>query len=281
MTMRPLAELYPHAFVTGASAGLGQAFATMLLDEGVRVWGTARDAARLTELATRYPALFTPVILDLAEPEAAESAFARAAKSAGGAFDLVINNAGYGVFGDFAATDFAAWQRQLDTMLTTTLRIAHAGYRGMRAKHRGCLVNVSSLAAEFPLPFMTGYNVAKAGLSALSESLIVETRGSGITVLDFRPGDFRTRFNTAMQSVSPAAPESPPAAARAWRALEKNLAGAPPPSRAAAELRRALLRRRSGTVRCGPAFQAIVAPFLARFAPARLRRAIAARYFGL
>ncbi len=253
----------------------------MLLDEGVHVWGTARDAGRLTDLAAAYPAAFTPVALDLAEPTAAETAFARAARSASGAFDLVINNAGYGVFGGFDATDFDVWQRQLDTMLVTTLRIAHAAFRGMRQKNRGCLVNVSSLAAEFPLPFMSGYNVTKAGLSALSESLIVETRGTGITVLDFRPGDFRTSFNTAMHSASPVAPESHAGAARAWRALEKNLAEAPPPARAAADLRRALLRGRSGTVRSGVWFQATMAPLLARLVPASLRRAAAARYFGL
>lgn len=276
-----LAERYPTAFVTGASAGLGRAFVEMLLADGVRVWGTARDAARLTDLATRYPALFTPVVLDLGDPEAAETALARAARAAGGAFDLVINNAGYGVFGDFAATDFAVWQRQLDAMIAATLRIAHGALRGMRAGRRGCLVNVASLAVEFPLPFMSGYNVAKAALSAFSESLIVETKGTGITVIDFRPGDFRTDFNHAMQTVSPAATAPDDRTTRAWRALEAHLGAAPPATRAAADLRRALLRGRSGTVRSGTWFQARLAPLFARIVPASWRRAIAARYFGL
>lgn len=279
--MSELAERYPHAFLTGASAGLGRAFAERLLGEGVRVWGTARDAGRLTELATRFPALFTPVVLDLADPDAGEGAFQRAAKSAGGAFDLLINNAGYGVFGGFDAEEFAVWERQLSTMLATTLRLSHAALRGMRARGRGCIVNVSSLAVEFPLPFMTGYNVAKAGLSAFSESLIVETRGSGITVIDFRPGDFRTDFNQAMQSVSPAASVPDSLAAHAWCALEKNMSSAPLPARAAADLRRALLRGRSGTVRSGSFFQARLAPFCSRWVPAVIRRRIAAGYFGL
>jgi len=278
--IRRLAELYPRAFVTGASAGLGRAFAGMLLGEGVRVWGTARDAARLTDLAARHPALFTPVVLDLANPAAAEAAFERAAKSAGGAFDLVINNAGYGVFGAFDATEFAVWQAQLDAMLGTTLRLAHTAQRGMRARKRGCLVNVSSLAAEFPLPFLSGYNVAKAGLSALSESLIVETRGTGLSVIDFRPGDYRTGFNHAMSSASSSAPAASPAARRVWQHLEANLHAAPPPVRAAADLRRALLRGRSGTVRSGSFFQARLAPLFARLAPASWRRAVAAKYFG-
>lgn len=276
-----LAERYPTAFVTGASAGLGRAFVEMLLAEGVRVWGTSRDVARLTDLATRYPALFTPVALDLGDPAAGETALARSARAAGGAFDLVINNAGYGVFGDFAATEFAVWQRQCDAMIAATLRIAHGSLRGMRARGRGCLVNVASLAAEFPLPFMSGYNVAKAALSAFSESLIVETAGTGITVIDFRPGDFRTDFNQAMQTVSPAATAPDGRAPRAWRALEAHLHAAPPPARAAADLRRALQRGRSGTVRSGTWFQARLAPLFARVVPASWRRAVAARYFGL
>jgi short-subunit dehydrogenase len=276
-----LADLYPRAFVTGASAGLGRAFTQMLLDDGVRVWGTARDAARLANLASGYPTLFTPVVLDLGEPAAAEAAFLRAAKSAGGGFDLVVNNAGYGVFMEFAAADFSVWQAQLDRMIATTLRLSHAALRGMRTKDRACLVNVSSLAAEFPLPFMSGYNVAKAALSAFSESLIVETGGTGLSVIDFRPGDFRTDFNQAMQSATPASTSAAPRAARAWQALEAHVENAPPPTRAAADLRHALLRRRSGVVRSGSFFQAGVAPFFSRLMPSPLRRFFAARYFGL
>ncbi len=276
-----LADTYAHAFVTGASAGLGRAFVEMLLAEGVRVWGTARDVGRLTELATRHPATFTAVALDLGEPDAAEAAFLRAANSVGGRFDLLVNNAGYGVFGEFAEMDFATWRGQLDRMLLTTMRLAHAALRGMRTHGRGCIVNVSSLATDFPLPFMSGYNVAKAGLSALSESLVFETRGSGISVVDFRPGDYRTDFNQAMSSASSAANVSHPKAQRAWRALEQHLRAAPPASRAAEDLRRVLLRRQSGTVRSGGFFQAKLAPLLARLVPASVTRAAAARYFNL
>ncbi|HVU24459.1 MAG TPA: SDR family NAD(P)-dependent oxidoreductase [Opitutus sp.] len=273
-----LAQLYPTAFVTGASAGLGRAFAEMLLEDGVRVWGTSRDPARLTDLAARNPASFTPVVLDLARPAEAEAAFARAAKYAGGAFDLVINNAGYGVFGGFDAMDCAVWQAQVDAILGTSGRLAHAALRGMRARNRGGLVNVASLAVDFPLPLMAGYNVAKAGLAALSESLMFETRGTGITVIDFRPGDHRTGFNHAMHAASPAPPES--VAGRIWEKLEGHLHAGPPPARAAADLRGALLRRRSGTVRSGTFFQARLAPLLARVGPASWRRAVMAGYFG-
>jgi short-subunit dehydrogenase len=276
-----VSDLHRTAFVTGAGSGLGRAFAEMLLEDGVRVWGTSRDAARLGGLGTAGGAAFTPVGLELADGPGAEAAFRRAAGEAGGAFDLVVNNAGFGLFGAFEATGFPAWEAQVAAVLMTAVRLSHAAFGGFLGRGRGCLVNVSSLAAEFPLPFMAGYNVSKAGLSALSESLIFESRGTGVTVIDFRPGDYLTAFNQAMKSLSPS--EDPHAGGRlaaAWGALEAHLRAAPPASRAAADLRRALLRNTSGIVRSGSFFQARLAPFAARFSPAFLTRAIQARYFG-
>ncbi len=279
MAAKTLSSRYRHAFITGASGGLGLAFAKMLLAEGIRVTGTARDVARLAALAK--DARFTPLALDLADAAVAERAFREAEVAAGeGGFDLVINNAGYGLFGAFTGVDFVVWQAQVDALLGATARLSHAGLRSMLPRKRGTLVNVSSLAVEFPLPFMSGYNMAKAGLSALSESLIFETRGTGVTVIDLRPGDYRTAFNQAMQPTAHLK-ASDPRLASAWRELESHLATAPLAVAAARDLRRALLRGCSGTVRSGSFFQARIAPFFSRLAPARVRRAIIARYQGV
>ena len=268
-----ISDRHRTAFVTGAASGLGEAFAGMLLSEGVRVWGTSRDPGRLN----RREGL-RPVALDLADAGGAAAAFERAALESGDGFDLVINNAGYGVFGGFEAVDFASWRAQLDAMLGTTLMIAHLAWKAMRARNRGALVNVSSIGVDFPLPFMSGYNVCKAGLSALSESLAFESRGSAVRVFDFRPGDYRTAFNENMKT-QPGPPADPGRTAAAWRALEAHLRSAPPAGRAAADLRRALIRNRGGLVRSGTLFQARVAPLLARLAPAAAVRAAKARYF--
>lgn len=275
MSAPRLAEFYRTAFITGASTGLGRAYAEMLLAEGVKVWGTARDVARLAPLATH--AGFTPVALELRDGVQAEATYQTASAAADG-FDLVINNAGYGVFGDFAATDFAIWQEQIEVMLVNTARLAHAALRDLRSRGRGALVNISSLAAEFPLPFQSAYNICKAGLTALNESLMVETAGTDIVILDVRPGDYRTEFEGSMRR--PPGVESP-VMGRAWAAFGSMMQSGPPPEHAAQKLRRALLRRRSGTLRCGRFFQAVIAPFLARLAPLLLRRRIQARYFDL
>jgi short-subunit dehydrogenase len=273
-----LADRYRTALVTGASTGLGRAFVDMLLDEGVRVWGTGRDPARLSVQAG-----FTPIALDLDADTSVEAAF-QLAESAAGGLDLVVNSAGYGLYGPFAERAFADWRRQLEAMFIRTLQLSHLALRGMFARRHGALVNVTSLAVEFPLPFMSGYNSAKAGLSAFSESLMVEVAGMGVIVIDFRPGDYRTGFNQAMQATSGTLPPSasPPAprVQRAWTRLEANLQSAPPPARAAGDLRRALRRGRSGTVRSGTFFQTRLAPWLTRLAPAWLHRAVTAHYFG-
>lgn len=268
----PLSARHRAAFVTGASTGLGRAFAEMLLAEGVAVWGTSRDPARLAAIAG-----LRPVQLELGDGVAAEHAFLDADRAAGG-FDLVINNAGFGAFGGFAETDFALWQQQLEQMLVNTARLSHAALRGMRARGRGTLVNISSLAAEFPLPYQPAYNMAKAGLSALNESLMYEVRGTNIAIIDFRPGDYRTEFEG---SVRRPAELTDRAQRRAWDAFAGMMASGPAPAHAADALRRALRNPRSGTVRTGRFFQAVLAPLLTRFAPLGLKRAVQARYFDL
>ena len=270
-----VSDLHRTAFVTGASTGLGRAFCQMLLADGVSVWGTSRDIARLDPLVARYTTLFTPVALDLRNGAHAEAVFREAEVEAGG-FDLVINNAGFGAFGQFAATDFSVWQQQIEVMLVNTARLSHAALRGMTARNRGALVNISSIAAEFPLPFQSAYNITKAGLSALNESLMIETAGTGVVILDFRPGDYRTDFEG---SVLRPPGEATPRMERSWAAFKTMMESGPAPAHAAASLRRALLKNRSGTVRTGRFFQAVLAPFLARFGSRALVRRIHAKYF--
>ncbi len=272
MNTTDLADRYRTAFVTGASTGLGRAFAEMLLTQGIEVWGTARDPARLT-VRDR----FHPLALELSDGAAAERIFLEAESTAGG-FDIVINNAGYGVFGNFAATDFSIWQQQLELMLVNTARLSHAALRGQLVRRRGALVNISSLAAEFPMPYQSVYNMVKSGLSALNESLMFETAGTGVIIIDFRPGDYRTDFEG---SVRRPAQITDPRQQRVWAAFSRMMESGPAPDHAARSLYRALLRGRSGTVRTGRFFQAVLGPFLARLGPLPLRRAILARYFGL
>jgi short-subunit dehydrogenase len=272
MSPDPLSSRYRTAFVTGASTGLGLAFTEMLLDAGVEVWGTSRDPGRLL---TRPR--FHGLAFELADGAAAERIFREAEQAAAG-FDLVINNAGFGAFGSFAHTEFAVWEDQFRVMLVNTARLSQVALRGMLARNRGALVNISSIAGEFGLPYQAVYNSVKAGLSALNESLMYEVKGTGVIVIDFRPGDYRTDFEGSVRRPPGAAG---PGQERAWEAFTTMMQSGPAPAHAAATLGRALLRGRSGTVRSGRFFQAVVAPFLARLGSLALKRKIQEKYFGL
>lgn len=269
----PLSVRYRTAIVTGASTGLGLAFTEMLLAAGVEVWGTARDATRLKLTHAK----FHPVALELGDGPSAERAFVAADQAAGG-FDIVVNNAGFGAFGAFAHTDFAVWEEQLRVMLVNTARLSHAALRGMLARKRGALVNISSIAGEFGLPYQAVYNTTKAGLSALNESLMYEVKGTGVIVIDFRPGDYRTDFQGSVRRPAGAAG---PGQDRAWVAFSAMMQSGPAPAGAAADLHAALWRGRSGTVRSGRFFQAVLAPLLARLGSLNLKRKIQEKYFGL
>lgn len=278
--MKPgsISSRYRTAFVTGASTGLGRAFTDMLLGAGVKVWGTSRDIARLPVRDN-----FHAITLDLNAGETAEKTFLNAEQSAGG-FDLVINNGGFGAFGAFAHTDFSVWEEQLRVMLVNTARISHVALRGMLARRHGALVNISSIAGEFGLPYQAAYNTVKAGLSALNESLMYEVKDTGVIIIDFRPGDYRTDFEGSVRRPVQG-PEidarNTARMARVWGKFCALMQSGPPPSHAADSLNRALLRGRSGTVRSGRFFQAVLAPFLARFGSLALKRRLQEGYFGL
>jgi short-subunit dehydrogenase len=249
----------------------------MLLAEGVEVWGTSRDQARLPARSG-----FHGLKLELGDGAAAEKIFLEAERAAGG-FDVVINNAGFGAFGAFAHTDFSVWEEQLRVMLVNTARLSHAALRGMLARKRGALVNISSIAGEFGMPYQAVYNTTKAGLSALNESLMYEVKDTGVIVIDFRPGDFRTDFEGSVRRPDQTGADAVQTGrmAKAWRSFTAMMQSGPAPAGAAADLRAALKRGRSGTVRTGRFFQAVAGPFLARFGSLNLKRRIQEKYFGL
>jgi NAD(P)-dependent dehydrogenase (short-subunit alcohol dehydrogenase family) len=268
----PLRDEFRTALVTGAASGLGAAFAAMLRAEGVEVWGTSRDRGRVPD-GDRFHGL----ALELSDETSIAAAWAEAERASGG-IDLVVNNAGAGGFGPFSATDEAAWSRQIQVLLVGPASLARHALRAMQGRGRGCLVNVTSLVAEFPIPYMSAYDAAKAGLVGLTACLAMECAGTPVRVVDFRPGDYRTSFNDAMRGASVRDDGAP---ARVWRRLETLMREAPEPGRAADDLRRALVRGRSGVVRSGSFFQARVAPLLQRFASQRLSAKVQRRYFDL
>ncbi len=269
-----LNRYYRKALVTGASSGLGRAFADSLLAEGLEVWGSARRLDSLQDVAGLHP-----LQLDLSHLNGVEEVIGRLLEEEPD-IDLVINNAGYGAF--FPLEDFAIPEirNQLTVLLTAPMVISRAFYASMKRRGSGALVNVSSLAGRFPLPFMSAYNAAKAGISSFSQSLIIEAEGSGVFIIDLQLGDFRTAFNRHVirrREVE----RSEEALSSCWRTMEGHLSRAPVPEVAARRLVEILMRRRGGVYTMGSGFQAVWGPLVARFLPRSVILAYLRRYYCL
>lgn len=260
------------ALVTGASRGVGQAIARALLEEGSLVWGTSRSPE-----SVEWPDGLSPVRLDLASPEAIETAW-REQGLGDLEFDIVVNNAGAGAFGRFEDLSFAEWEQQIDTLLIGSMKVAHLALPALKAKG-GYLVNVGSLAAEFPVPFMSSYNAAKAGVTAFSESLAIEAVGTDLKVVNLELGDFKTDFNhSVVKKISKN--EIGVCADTVWKRIERRISVSPTPDTAANQLLRCIQKEKKGLIRSGTRFQTFWAPLFSRLAPRKLIRIFNISYYG-
>lgn len=258
------------ALVTGASRGIGRAIAVALLEQGAEVWGTSRNPE-----AVEWPKGIKPIALDISSLDTIEEAW-RTQGLGEIEFDLVVNNAGDGAFGAFEEQSFKLWSEQINVLLQGPIKISHLAMRKLKERE-GVLVNVSSMAAEFPIPYMSSYNAAKAGLSAFSESLLMES--NGVRVIDFRPGDIKTDFNDRMKSRGDTATD--PKQSKVWQVIEARLSNSPLPEKAARDLLRALRKDRIGVVTSGSWFQARFSAFFTRFLSKSAKRACVKRYYKL
>jgi short-subunit dehydrogenase len=264
-------------FITGASAGIGLLTARALCGRGHEVWGTGRTLEKLPTFER-----FHPAVLDLNDPDSIESGFAHAQGEARH-FDVLINNAGAGVFGPLEAFTDREFNAQLETLLLGPLRLIRLVLPDMRARREGLLINVSSLAGEFPLPFMAPYSLAKAALSAMSEGLILELAHTGVRVVDVRPGDFATQFHASTRRIGDELSGAyAPNLEQAWNAIEGNMSRAQNPQRVADRLVQIVEGENRGpVVAIGDVFQARIAPFLARLTPRAWVQWGVQRYYGL
>jgi short-subunit dehydrogenase len=247
-------------FLTGASSGIGLLAARTLCQRGHQVWGTSRTLQRLPQLEH-----FHPVVLDLNDDVSIDSAFGAALHEAG-QFDVLINNAGAGVFGPLEAFSSDELRLQLQTLLVGPLRLIRLALPAMRQRDSGLIINISSLAGELPVPFLAPYSASKSALSTLSDALNLELTHTAIRVVDVRPGDFATQFHPATRRVgNELAVSYAPNLEIAWRAIDRNMARAPDPQLVADTLVRIVDGHISRpAVAIGDFFQARIAPTLAR-----------------
>ena len=260
--------------LTGASSGIGLAAASRLAGKGHQVWGTSRDPERVP----RIPGLH-PIALDLGSRESIEAA-AAAAMAEAGTFDVLVNNAGSGHWGPLEHLSDTEVKDQFQLLVFGPLHLIRLLLPDL-CEARGKIINVSSLAAQYPIPYMGPYSAAKSALSALSWTLQMELRHRNVEVVDLQPGDILTGFNERL-------PKSDPGAyrenlERAFAVYDANQRRACGPERAGESIVRLIeaTRRNPPRVTVGSRFQAGVAPLLARLVPARALRFGLMRYYRL
>ncbi len=178
-------------FITGASRGFGRIWAQAALERGDRVAATARDVSTLDELAGAYPDTFLPLTLDVTDRAAAFAAVA-AAHERFGRLDVVVNNAGYGLFGAIEEVDEAQARAQLDTNLLGALWVTQAALPILREQGSGHFLQVSSIGGIAAFPLVGVYNASKWGLEGFSEALAAEVAPHGVKVTLVEPGPYAT-----------------------------------------------------------------------------------------
>jgi short-subunit dehydrogenase len=184
------------AFVTGASSGIGEAFARRLALEGWDLVLVARRGEVLERLAAelrdRHPTRVEVLVADLAAD--ADVARVEQALRDDVRLELLVNNAGFGTQGRFHDLPAEPEVRMARLHVEAVLRLTHAALPGMVARGRGAVVNVSSGLGFVPAPYYATYGATKAFVNSFSEALAEELRGSGVSVQVLCPGFTRTEF---------------------------------------------------------------------------------------
>jgi NAD(P)-dependent dehydrogenase (short-subunit alcohol dehydrogenase family) len=178
-------------FITGASRGFGRTWTAAALERGDRVAATARDVSALDDLVDRYGEAVLPIRLDVDDRDSGIAAV-EAAHRHFGRLDVVVNNAGWGLFGTIEETTEAEARAQMETNFFGALWITQAAIPLLREQGAGHIVQVSSIGGVTAFPGLGLYNASKWGLEAFTEALAAEVAPFGIKATLIEPSGFDT-----------------------------------------------------------------------------------------
>lgn len=188
------------AFITGATSGIGAAFAGEFASQGLDLVITGRRREKIqalaNEIAGRSGVDVQVLIAELSDDEHLEMVVENVRSI--GNLDVLVNNAGFAQRGRFHELDCAAHKTMLEVHALVTMRLTYAALPTMISNGKGAIINVSSLAAFFPFPGNAMYSATKAFVNYLTEAIHLELRGTGVRVQALCPGLTRTDFHAKM-----------------------------------------------------------------------------------
>lgn len=188
------------ALITGASGGLGLSFVNIFARDGYDVVLVARNGDRLEEIKkdieSKYKVKATVIAKDLCASNGAQEVYS-ATKQAGIEINVLVNNAGFGDFGEFHRSDLSKQVRMVDLNCIALMELCHLYIPDMIKSKSGNILNVDSIAAFQPGPLMSVYYATKAFVFSFSQALTRELKGTGVKVTALCPGPIRTNFDAA------------------------------------------------------------------------------------
>src|SRR6266446_691445 len=192
--------------ITGASSGIGEAFARKLAARGHNLLLVARTEENLVMLCSELGRIRSIraqyVAMDLSEPDA-PARLLEETQQRDLQIDFLINNAGFGSMCDFAKLDLARELNMIDLNIKTLVELTHRFLQPMRERKQGAIINVASTAGFQPVPFMATYGATKAFVLSFSEALWEENRPHGVHVMALCPGVTETNFFEASRMEQP------------------------------------------------------------------------------
>ncbi|TPJ05905.1 glucose 1-dehydrogenase [Mesorhizobium sp. B2-7-3] len=189
-----------HAFITGASRGLGLAFAEALASAGARVTIGGRKADDLKAAADKLRAAghsITEAVIDVTDTQSVDQAIA-AAETGTAPIDILVNNAGIQRRAPLETFSDADWDALMATNLDGVFKVSRAVVKGMIARQRGSIINVSSVQSVLARPSIAPYAASKGAITMLTKSMAGEWGQHGVRVNAIAPGYFKTELNAAL-----------------------------------------------------------------------------------
>ncbi|MEL0456938.1 SDR family oxidoreductase [Flavobacteriaceae bacterium SZ-1-7] len=191
------------ALVTGAASGLGYELAMLLVNDGYKLILVDIDEQGLTkvkaEIADEFNLAVVTLVRDLSAPNVAQDIIDAINNEP---IDVLINNAGFGLFGSFVETEWERESKMLYLHILTTTHLTKLVLEGMVKRGSGRILNMSSLAAFQPGPLMAIYYASKGYMLSFSEAIANELKGTGVTVTALCPGPTKTDFQKTVSEDS-------------------------------------------------------------------------------